>query len=370
MNELKKLTINTSDIKDVASKLEPILKNGLETTPKILFRVEDKVTAYATNGESYIKVTFNCENEGKGEFAISGEQFIGIVKNTSGKKIDLSLTDDSKLLIVADSIKYKIALIEGDTKYLIAPEMADTKSFEISAQDLCSAISAVSCCIDQGKAHLNCVMIHSDEKNKDKVCIVSTDCMRLGIAERKAVSSSDVIPNLLIPNQAAGYINSIANKSKENLLIKYTENTIQVSINEICYTAKLLDGSFPKYQSVIPDNKKVLEVKTSDFKEIIKKTAAISSNTSRIEMTLNKDKIDILCSDSITGDNSNASIEATFSDKSEMKIVCNHKMLQDILDKISSNIVRILITDGNTPMVIRSVDDESVKYIFMPLVAN
>ena len=197
--------------------------------------------------------------------------------------------------------------------------------------------------------------------------------MRLGITEIKA-KNNDVIPNLLIPKKSAEYIEKIKDSCQENLTIKYTENLIQFSSstsnNEIYYTSRLMDGSFPKYQSVIPENKKVLEVKTEDFKTTIKRLTAISSNNFCIEMIINSNKIDLSCNDRTTGDSSKTSIEATFSDKKEVKIVCNYKLLLDILEKISSNIIRFQITDGNTPMIIRSVDNENIKYIFMPLVES
>ncbi len=364
-----KFTINTQEMKAIASKLSPIVKNGFtETARRILFNVDDKITAYAGNGESFIKIVFDCTIEGKGDFVVSGEKFINVVNSASSKEIEFSITDENKLLAVSNKISYQIALIETDGKCLIAPEDSNTKNFKIKAQDLCSAMSSLFCCISPEKSHLYCIMIHSDEKEKNKIYFVATDCTRLGVAERKA-TLKDVVPNLLIPEKAANFIKDITKDIGDNeITVNYTENTIQISTDNIFYTSKLLDGSFPKYQAVIPTNKKVLEVNTVDFKETLKKITAISSSEARVDLTINSNKIDIACKDSITGDNSTTSMDATFNNKTELKITFNYKMLSEILDKISSNIVRFQVEDGKTPVIIRSVDDESVKYIFMPVV--
>ena len=147
---------------------------------------------------------------------------------------------------------------------------------------------------------------------------------------------------------------------------------IQISIGStIFYTSKLFDSNFPKYQSVVPSNNdKILEVKTADLKESLKRTTAVLTNNRNnvIEMALASDKVTITCKDS--GDSSTTNINATFSSKTKIQINCNYKMLLEILDKISSSIVRIQISDDQSPMLIRPVDDESIKYVFMPIIIN
>lgn len=361
-----KFTIGGTELKKVVSQIEPVLKGSFDGLPRILFQVDDKITAYATNGESYVKVVFECNVESKGEFIISGEKFVDIIKTANGEKIELATTNDNRLSIFTGKINYRISLIEANSEYLMAPKVDDAKNFTINAQDLKNAISSVSCCIDPGKAHLNCIVIHSNEEENNKVYIVATDGMRLGVAEKKAVFNNK-IPNLMIPKKAAEYVVSMIGEMQGDLEIKYTENIIQVSNGSVFYTSKLLDTSFPKYQSVIPiNNNKILETKTLDLKEIIKGIAKVSEITYRIKMIINSDKIVINCEDN--SDDASAEVEATFSDKETMDVVCNYRLLIEILDKISSSLVRIQFLDNNTPMLIRSVDDDSVKYVFMPFV--
>ena len=361
-----KFSIGVNEVKKVVSQLEPVLKGGFDNLSRILFQVEDKVTAYASNGESYVKIIFECEIENKGDFTISGEKFVDIVKTASGDKIVFATTEDNRLSIFTNKINYRLTLIDSNSEYLLPPDINETKNFAINAQDLKNAISAVICCIDQSKAHLNCVVLHSNDGENNKLYIAATDGMRLGVAEKPA-SIKDKVPNLLVPKKAAEYIMSMIGEMQGELEIKYTDNMIQVSTGKVFYTSKLLDTAFPKYQSVIPvNNNKILEAKTADLKEIIKGIAKVSEVTYRIKMTLNSDKIKITCEDN--SDDANAEIEATYSDKETMNIICNYRLFIEILDKITSSIVRIQISNGDTPMLIRSVDDDSVRYVFMPFV--
>lgn len=367
MNNLTKFEIGVAEMKKVISQLEPVFKGDSGNLSRVLFQVQDKITAYATNGESYVKMTFECNIFEKGDFVVSGETLADIVKNATGEKIEFSTTDDNRLSILAGKVKYRIALMDINTDYLMPPENDSTKNFIIDAQDLKTAISSISCCIDQGKPHLNCVVIHSNPEEKNKVYVVATDGMRLGIAERKA-KFDEQIPNLLLPKKAADYIITMIGDKQGDLEIKYTENMVQILSENIYYTSKLLDINFPKYQAVIPTkNDKILEVKTADFKEIIKRITKVSGGSMYgIKITLHNDNVEV--SFECDGNDAHGDLEATFNDQNEMSIICNYRLLLEILEKIQSNIVRFQILENSTPILIRSVNDESVKYVFMPFV--
>ena len=84
-------------------------------------------------------------------------------------------------------------------------------------------------------------------------------------------------------------------------------------------------------------------------------------------MSISANEISISCEDN--GNNATGKVEATYSDTASIEIVCNFRLLAEILEKISSSVVRFQIMDANTPILIRSVDDDTVKYVFMPFVS-
>ena len=77
--ELAKFSVDVAGLKKVITQLEPMFKGGFDNLPRVLFQVEDKVIAYATNGEAYTKITFECEIINKGEFVVSGTTLAKIV---------------------------------------------------------------------------------------------------------------------------------------------------------------------------------------------------------------------------------------------------------------------------------------------------
>ena len=334
-------SIGSKELKKVISQIEPVLKGGIDNLPRILFAVNDKVSAKATNGDSYVDIVFDCDIISKGSFVVPGNLLANVVKQTSSEKVELSLDEESKsLYITAGNIKYQLSILEVSEEIFNAPLFDEANTFTMLAQDLKSAIVAVSGCIDSAKPHLNCAMIHT---NPD-------------------------VPNLVVPKKACEYILTMIGDISSEITISYTNNMIKIVLGGITYTSKLLDVAFPKYQAVIPfANDKILETKVSDLKDTIKKVVAAAEMSYTIRMNIDAKSISVVCKDN--GNNATGTIDATYSQTEPIEIACNYKFLIEILDVITSSVVRIQIMDGQTPLLIRAVDDDTVKYVFMPFVA-
>ena len=363
-------SIGGAELKKVITQISPMFKGGFDV-PTILFNVEDKITISSTNGDAYTKIIFDCEDiQEKGSFVVQGDIFESVIKQASpSDKIEIIEESDDRLSILIGRFKYQTSLLEKHEGAFFAPEFDKANSFTLGAQDLKTAISAVSGCIDQAKAHLNCVMMHTDAKKEGKIFIVATDGMRLGVAERDC-KANVAVPNLMIPKKSAEFILSMLGEMQGDITISFTDNMIQLSTGSIDYTSKLLDTAFPKYQSVVPTdeaNNKILDVKVKDLQDALKKTFAMAKITFRIKMAIKKDSIELSCDDN--GTIANGSVDATFTEGEQLDIVCNYRLLMEILDKIDNTDVRFQFADSNTPILIRAVGDDSVKYVFMPFVS-
>ena len=358
--------IGVNELKKIVSQLEPIFTGGIMSDNNVLFLINEKITAKTINEDAKVAIVFDCDEKKQGSFVINGKVFASIVKKSVGEKINIS-TEENFLIVENNACKFKVALSDTSEEYFETQKLEDSGKFTIQAQDLKSAISSVSCCIDQAKQHLNCVMIHSVEEQKNKVFIVATDGMRLGITERNAVYEKE-IPELIVPKKAADYILTMIGEEQNEITIEYTENAIQVSNGFTTYTSRLLDTKFPKYRAVIPEtNNKLLEVKNADLQNLITYLTSIAENTFRIKLAISKDAVLLSCDEN--GNNSSGQIDATYTDGEAIEITCNYRLLQEILKKISSNIVRFQILDASTPLLIRPVEDDNVKYVFMPFVS-
>ena len=74
-------SIGSKELKKVISQIEPVLKGGIDNLPRILFAVNDKVSAKATNGDSYVDIVFDCDIISKGSFVVPGNLLANVVNS-------------------------------------------------------------------------------------------------------------------------------------------------------------------------------------------------------------------------------------------------------------------------------------------------
>src|ERR1700674_3928686 len=90
------------------------------------------------------------------------------------------------------------------------------------------------------------------------------------------------MPGVIIPRKTVLELRKLVEESEEEVQIGLSETKIRVAIGEAALTSKLIDGTFPDYDRVIPSNNdKILEVDCKSFAEAVDRVSTISTERSR-----------------------------------------------------------------------------------------
>src|SRR5271155_1092263 len=90
------------------------------------------------------------------------------------------------------------------------------------------------------------------------------------------------MPGVINPRKTVNELRKLLDEVTGDVDIALSDTRIQFKVGTITLTSKLIDGTFPEYERVIPkDNDKVLRVGKKDFAEAVARVAAISSERSR-----------------------------------------------------------------------------------------
>ena len=102
------------------------------------------------------------------------------------------------------------------------------------------------------------------------------------------------MPGVIIPRKTVGELRKLLDEASGSVEVALSDTRIQFTVGPITLTSKLIDGTFPEYDRVIPrDNDKVLRVGKKDFAEAVARVAAISSERSRpVKLALEKEPAD------------------------------------------------------------------------------
>ena len=155
-------------------------------------------------------------------------------------------------------------------------------------------------------------------------------------------------------------------EAADAIQVTLSESKIRFAFDHIVLTSKLIDGTFPDYQRVIPEgNDKIVEVDAKTLTSAVDRVSTISDGKSRaIKMTLNGKQMTVSASSAEAG---SATEEVEVNGETDIEIGFNAKYLLDITSQIEGEGCRLTLADPASPTIIQDNSDPSALYVLMPL---
>ena len=154
--------------------------------------------------------------------------------------------------------------------------------------------------------------------------------------------------------------------STDNVTMALSENKVRISFEDITLTSKLIDGTFPDYERVIPtDNDKILEVNVKELAAAVDRVSVVTERSRGIRMITDTNHVTIAASNAELG-NATEELEAKY-DKESIDTGYNFRYLLDILAQIKGEEVRFSLSGSAAATVINDTSDNSAIYVLMPM---
>lgn len=101
--------------------------------------------------------------------------------------------------------------------------------------------------------------------------------------------------------------------STDNVTMALSENKVRISFEDITLTSKLIDGTFPDYERVIPtDNDKILEVNVKELAAAVDRVSVVTERSRGIRMITDTNHVTIAASNAELG-NATEELEANMT---------------------------------------------------------
>jgi len=244
--------------------------------------------------------------------------------------------------------------------------------FNLSAQTLRALIDRTRFAIstEETRYYLNGIYLHIAEGEGGKVLrAVATDGHRLARVEEPLPEGAAAMPGVIIPRKTVAELRKLLDEHTGEVEVGLSDTRIQFHAGSVLLTSKLIDGTFPEYERVIPrDNDKVLRVGVKDFSDAVARVAAISSERSRpVKLSLARDLL-VLSAASPEQGTASEELDAdrVTYEAGPLEIGFQARYLNDITDQIKEQ-VEFLFSDGSAPTVVRDAADASALYVLMPM---
>ena len=223
---------------------------------------------------------------------------------------------------------------------------------------------------EETRYYLNGIYLHAAEGAVGPVLrAVATDGHRLARVEEIVPEGAAGMPGVIIPRKTVAELRKLLDEEGGEIEVGLSDTRIQFKAGAITLTSKLIDGTFPEYERVIPrDNDKVLRVGKKDFSDAVARVAAISSERSRpVKMSLATDLLTLSAASPEQGTASEElDAERVKYASSPLEIGFQARYLNDITDQIENH-VEFLFSDGAAPTIVRDADNGSALYVLMPM---
>jgi DNA polymerase-3 subunit beta len=347
----------------------PVLGNVLVATDG------GRLKLSATDLEVGINCWIGAKVEEEGATTVPSRTFIDLVNALPPGQVDL------ELIVRTQTLNLRAARSEANIKGIDAQEFPivalpdeGARGIPIEPDVLRSAIEQVAfaAATDESRPILTGVLAQFDN---EELTLAAADGFRLSV---RTVTLPDAVSepfSIIIPAQALTELRRVSGEQEEAVAIHVTPERNQVifELTDVVLVSQLIDGNFPDYRQIIPQDRATHTVlDTAPFLKACKMAqifARDAANISRVQVESGSDlepgRVRVSATSAETGEDVSeidASVEGD-----DVEIAFNVSYLIDVLSVTDAAQVALDTTTSSSPGVIRPVGEDSFTHVIMPM---
>jgi DNA polymerase-3 subunit beta len=325
----------------------------------------------ATDLDIEVTETIPADVTGAGSTTVPAHVIYDIVRKLpEGAQVSLETAGDGgQMQIRSGRSRFMLqALPESDFPDLAAGDLPHR--FSLPAGDLKRLIDKTQFAIstEETRYYLNGIYFHTLDAGGGTVLrAVATDGHRLARVEMPAPAGSEGMPGVIVPRKAVAEIQKLVEDGGESVEVELSPAKIRLNFGGVVLTSKLIDGTFPDYQRVIPTgNDKQLVVERADFAKAVDRVSTISSERGRaVKLSLNDGRMTLSVNNPDSG-SATEELEVDY-DSGALDIGFNARYLLDITGQLDGDTALFRLADPGSPTVIQDRDGAPALYVLMPM---
>ena len=347
-------------------------RNTIPILGNVLLRADNaQLSLKATDLDLEVTETLAAETATGGATTVPAHMFYDIVRKLpDGAQILLEGDGDRAVLAIrARRSRFTLqTLPESDFPDLAAGEM--THSFTLTAADVKRLIDRTQFAIstEETRYYLNGIYLHSAGSAKTaSLRAVATDGHRLAQVDLALPKGAVGMPGVIVPRKTVGEVQRLIEDNEAEVAVELSAGKIRFTIGNVVLTSKLIDGTFPDYGRVIPQNNdKELVVDKNDFAAAVDRVSTISSERGRaVKLALTAGKLVLSVINPDSG-SATEEIEAEYA-ADPLDIGFNSRYLLDIAAQIEGEAAVLKLADPGSPTLIQDRDNKTALYVLMPM---
>ncbi|WP_155265342.1 DNA polymerase III subunit beta [Sphingomonas segetis] len=338
----------------------PILSNVLMEA-----REDGSLRLMATDLDLQVDESVPANVTQPGAITVSAHTFFDIVRKLpEGSQVELSAAE-GKMQVLAGRSRFNLSTLPRDDFPVIAEGDLPTR-FELPAATLREIIEKTRFAIssEETRYYLMGIFLHVVD---EQLRAAATDGHRLARVTVARPDGAEGMPDVIVPRKAVNELYRLLEELEGTVEISLSPTKIRFGLGSAILTSKLIDGTFPDYNRVIPTgNDKLLKLDPKSFAQGVDRVSTIASEKTRaVKMAVDRDKVTL----SVTSPENGVATEEVPADYGSdgLEIGFNAKYLLDILGEIDGDTVEVHLADAAAPTLLRENDKSNALYVLMPM---
>ena len=367
-----KFNVNQQDLQKSLNYCQGVIekKNTLPILSNVLLSAGSSIlTITATDLDLiFIHQIKNVEVLEEGKTTTTSSIMYDIVRKfSSGKKINLSLNDNTKLQLESEKSIFHLNCI-NETEFPLTDENFNQNEFSIKSKQLLKLLNKCKFSVsnDETRHYLSGIFFHQTQTDDNiYLSAAATDSHRMSVSKIRLNNKINFEP-IILPKKTIYQLCSLLEDYEGEVKISNIKSKIKFELNNSILISKLIDGKFPNYIQVIPkENKKKLEVDLKSFLDCVDRVASVSlDKKDGVKFNLTKDTLNLSVNNTNSGDGKE-SLNVKFDH--DLNVSFNSKYLIDVASQLDGEKIEIYFKDIGSPALIKDPGDFDSIFVVMPM---
>jgi len=302
-----------------------------------------------------------------GAVTVSAKYLFDIVQNVPEPQVTLKKLPNHYVEITSGPAHFKIVGMAPE-EYPKLPKEENVPLVKVSGAGLLEMIRKTSFAIstDETRYILNGVFF--EPKEAAKIRMVATDGHRLAFIERDLEGDFKLRSGVIIPRKGLFELKRLLDEAPDaECQLGFAENSALFRKTGLTMVMRLIDGQFPEYQRVIPqEGERVLTVSRTRFLDALKRISLLSADKSNaVKIALSENLLRVTSHNPDLGE-AKDDVEVAYKG-GEISIGFNARYLMDVLSVLDSDEVSFELGDEHSPGVLHVPGDRSYTAVVMPM---
>jgi DNA polymerase-3 subunit beta len=323
--------------------------NTLPILDNFLFELKQgELSISASDLETMMSVSLEVESEDQGSAAVPAKVLMDTLKTFPEQPLTFTFDEASHTIeLASDYGKYSLAFIDGE-EFPTFPALEDASKATVPAEALVTGIS--------------------------KTLFVATDAHKL-VRYRRTDLGAPSTAEFIMPKKPLNMLRGSLSYDSSEVEMVYNNTNAQFTFDNVVMICRLIDGKYPNYEAVIPQNNpNIMLIDRGAFSSSVKRVAIFSNKTThQIRLKLAGAEISVSAEDPDFSNKAHERISCDYQGD-DMEIGFNSRFLLEMLGNLGSDNVRMEMSAPNRAGILIPADGmddgEDLLMLVMPVMLN